>query len=102
MKYLSETITIDKVAESLKVNADMVKKYTKKYNIPFYKIGHQWRFDSESVELLMEKLQCRYSTINEGSIGMSKVKFGTESTSSALGKVQEAIAKELRKQSVGK
>ena len=54
--YLEDTITLQKVMINLGANALQVKKYTKKYNIPYIKIGHRWRFTKDSYELLKQKL----------------------------------------------
>ena len=95
---MTDTITLQRLMIDLGANALQVKKYTKKYDIPYIKIGHRWRFTREAYELLKEKLTCRSSTINEESTGRLKVKFGSENTQSALDKVQSLIKKEMQSQ----
>jgi hypothetical protein len=63
--YLEDTITLQKVMINLGANALQVKKYTKKYNIPYIKIGHRWRFTKDSYELLKQKLTHHGSDSND-------------------------------------
>lgn len=43
-------VTIDEVAEYLKVHKDTIRIWIKKKNFPAHKIGKQWRFRLSEIE----------------------------------------------------
>ena len=93
MKSLFNTHSIDEVAYSLQTSVGKVKKLMLKHNIPYLKVGHQWRFEQESYEQLLEKLKCHSFSLDEPIVntGGSKVEFTSQTNISQFDKAQSAL-----------
>ena len=72
-----------------------------KHNVPYIKVGHQWRVEQESYELFMEKLQCHSSFTQEKTVsfGGSEVKYTSEINTSQFVKAQNVLRNEMQKKS---
>jgi excisionase family DNA binding protein len=47
---MATVLTLDQVAEFLKVHPSTVYRLLKKHSIPAFRIGSDWRFNQESIE----------------------------------------------------
>jgi excisionase family DNA binding protein len=54
---MSTVLTLDEVAEFLRVHPSTVYRLVKKRNIPAFKMGSDWRFNLESVERWVKELE---------------------------------------------
>ena len=50
MKKLTETYTIEEVAEALKLHPYTVRRLCREGKLPGFKVGGQWRFHKESID----------------------------------------------------
>ena len=50
MKKLTETYTVEEVAEALKLHPYTVRRLCREDKIPGFKVGGQWRFHKESID----------------------------------------------------
>jgi excisionase family DNA binding protein len=48
-------LTLDEVAEFLKVHPSTVYRLLKRHSIPAFKVGSDWRFNQESIESWIKK-----------------------------------------------
>ena len=92
-KYLFNTHSIDSVAGSLQTSVGKIKKLILKHNVPYIKVGHQWRVEHGQYRLLMEKLQCHSFSLDEPIVntGGSKVEFTSQTNISQFDKAQSAL-----------
>ena len=92
-KSLFSTHSVDNIAGSLQTSVGKVKKLINKNNIPYLKVGHQWRLEQESYEQLMEKLTCHSFSLDEPIVntGGSKVEFTSQTNISQFDKAQSAL-----------
>ncbi len=70
-----------------------------KHNVPYIKVGHQWRVEQESYELFMEKLQCHSFSTDDRTvnIGGSRVEYTTQTNTSQFDKAQSALRNEMQR-----
>jgi excisionase family DNA binding protein len=54
---MSTVLTLDEVAEFLRVHPSTVYRLVKKRHIPAFKMGSDWRFNLESVERWVKELE---------------------------------------------
>ena len=57
MKSLFKTHSVDDIAISLQSSNGKIKKLLKLHDVPYIKVGHQWRVRQESYELFIDKLK---------------------------------------------
>ena len=57
-------LTLEEVAQFLRVHPSTVYRLLRKRTIPAFKVGSDWRFNQESVERWVKKLE-----ITEGEVG---------------------------------
>lgn len=50
MKPMATVLTLDEVAEFLKVHPSTIYRLLKSHSIPAFKVGSDWRFNQESIE----------------------------------------------------
>ena len=98
-KSLFSTHSVDNIAGSLQTSVGKVKKLINKNNIPYLKVGHQWRLEQESYEQLMEKLTCHSFSIDDQtvSIGGSRVEYTTQTNISQFDKAQNVLRNEMQR-----
>jgi excisionase family DNA binding protein len=55
---MNELLTIDEVAEYLKLNSRTIRSMIKRKQIPgFMKVGHQWRIDAADLQKYLDSLK---------------------------------------------
>lgn len=59
MANLSETYTVEEVAEALKLHPYTIRRLSRDKKIPAFKFGGQWRFKKEDIDLLIKKSKGR-------------------------------------------
>lgn len=47
---MATVLTLDQVAEFLKVHPSTIYRLLKKHSIPAFKVGSDWRFNQDSIE----------------------------------------------------
>ena len=52
MSKIPETYTVDEVAEALKIHPYTVRRLVREGKIPAFKIGGQWRFNKNQIDIL--------------------------------------------------
>jgi excisionase family DNA binding protein len=52
---MSTVLTLEEVAEFLRVHPSTIYRLIKKRSIPAFKIGSDWRFNQESIERWMKE-----------------------------------------------
>jgi len=50
-------ITLEEVAQFLRIHPSTVYRLLRKHTIPAFKVGSDWRFNQESVESWVKKLE---------------------------------------------
>lgn len=50
MKKLTETYTVDEVAEALKLHPYTIRRLSRDGKIPAFKFGGQWRFRKDEID----------------------------------------------------
>jgi excisionase family DNA binding protein len=63
-------LTIDELAEYLKMGRTKLYRMAQEGNIPASKVGNQWRFDREEIDQWMKKQ--RPATVSGNSKGISR------------------------------
>ena len=53
MQENSEIMTIDEVADFLKLSKITIYKLVKKGDIPAFRVGNSWRFQRDKIELMV-------------------------------------------------
>ena len=51
MKKLTETYTVDEVAEALKLHPYTIRRLSREGKIPAFKFGGQWRFRKDEIDV---------------------------------------------------
>jgi excisionase family DNA binding protein len=54
---MSTVLTLEEAADFLKVHPSTIYRLLKKRQIPAFKIGSDWRFNQESIEQWVKKLE---------------------------------------------
>jgi excisionase family DNA binding protein len=54
---MAEVLTLEEVADFLQTHPSTVYRLLKKHRIPAFKVGSDWRFNQESIEQWVKKLE---------------------------------------------
>jgi excisionase family DNA binding protein len=54
---MAEVLTLEEVADFLQIHPSTVYRLLKKHRIPAFKVGSDWRFNQESIEQWVKKLE---------------------------------------------
>ena len=54
---MAEVLTLEEVADFLQIHPSTVYRLLKKHQIPAFKVGSDWRFNQESIEEWVKKLE---------------------------------------------
>jgi excisionase family DNA binding protein len=54
---MATVMTLDEVAQFLKVHPSTVYRLLKQHSIPAFKLGSDWRFNQESIERWLETME---------------------------------------------
>lgn len=55
MKKLTETYTVEEVAEALKLHPYTIRRLSREGKIPAFKFGGQWRYKKEDIDSVIKK-----------------------------------------------
>jgi len=58
---MGTVLTLEEIAEFLKVHPSTIYRLVKKRGIPAFKLGADWRFNLESIERWIKERECAYS-----------------------------------------
>jgi excisionase family DNA binding protein len=54
---MATVLTLEEVAQFLRIHPSTVYRLLRKHTIPAFKVGSDWRFNQESVEKWVKKLE---------------------------------------------